>query len=80
MSHSLERLNALRTLNPDKWAKQITVAMGMARGHLDEAADLLGVSLSTLKRWLAEPALATVPRAARGRNRRAHPLPKGRKK
>jgi hypothetical protein len=60
-------LNALRILEPHRWALRVRLAMSESSGHLDPAASELGVSRRTLTRWLRDPLLEDVMRAPAGR-------------
>ena len=60
------RVAALRIADPPAWAGRVRAAMTAHQGRVAHAAAELGVSWRTLMRWLAEPALADVPRHPAG--------------
>lgn len=66
---ALERLKALRTIQPLGFAAEIERAMQAAGGHIPDAAAILKVSERQLYRWFKEEEdlLARIPRAQRGR-------------
>lgn len=61
------KLAALRELLPDTWATEIRNAMVISDGLIPDAALLLGVSVSTLRRWLDEEPCKNIRRAPVGR-------------
>lgn len=63
---ALGALGALRIYDPEAWRLRVRAAMAAHAGRIVDAARELGVSGRTLTRWLAEPALADVPRHAPG--------------
>lgn len=60
----LTPIGATRVSDPEAWERQVRAAMRRARGRTTEAAEALGVSTRTLFRWLAEPPLDDVDKAA----------------
>lgn len=59
-------LSALRIIDKPAWVKKVTQALKTADGHIPDAAEKLDVSVSTMYRWLADPAFANAPRAPWG--------------
>lgn len=60
----LTALGALKIANPKEWERSVRAAMKTAKGRIPDAAVTLGVSPRTLFRWLAEPPLDNVQKAA----------------
>ncbi len=60
----LSPLGALRLVDPEKWSREVRKAMRAAGGRVPDAAETLGVSKRTLFRWLDDPLLEDVQRAA----------------
>lgn len=60
----LTTIGATRVADPPEWEKQVRAAMRRAKGRTADAAADLGVSTRTLFRWLAEPPLDDVTKAA----------------
>lgn len=65
----ISRLGALRIADNARWANEIRSAMRAAAGRVPAAAEALGVSARQLFRFLADDALADIPRAPAGRTR-----------
>ena len=61
-----KQLSALRTIDHKKWVTKVTLALKAADGHIPVAAQALDVSVSTMYRWLADPAFENAPRAPWG--------------
>ena len=59
---------ALRLVDKARWAALVHQAMLDAEGHIPQAAEALGVSVSTMYRWLADPCFRKLrtPRAPQG--------------
>jgi hypothetical protein len=62
----LSPLGALRVVDADKWARAVRKAMREAQGRVPAAAEALGVSTRQLFRWLDDPRLQGIERAAQG--------------
>ncbi len=60
----LTAIGATRVADPEGWEKQVRACMKRAKGRIPEAAAELGVSTRTLFRWLADPPLDDVAKAA----------------
>lgn len=66
---ALEKLKAMRTIQPLAFAAEIERAMSAAHGRIPDAAAILRVSERQLYRWFEQEKdlLARIPRAHRGR-------------
>ena len=62
---TITELGALRIARPDEFKARLKKAMREADGAVEDAAEALGVSARTLKRWLAD--MPDVPRRSEGR-------------
>lgn len=62
----LSPLGALRVVDPEKWSRAVRKAMRDAQGRVPTAAESLGVSPRQLFRWLDDPLLHGIERAAQG--------------
>ncbi len=60
----LTTIGATRVSDPAEWERLVRGAMRRAKGRTADAAADLGVSVRTLFRWLAEPPLTDVAKAA----------------
>jgi hypothetical protein len=66
----IPRIAALRALDPEAWVREVFEAVRDADGRLDGAAEKLGISKSTLQRWIRfDERLADVRRLIPGRGR-----------
>lgn len=66
----LAYLKAMRLVQPEAWVAMVKAAMLEAKGHVTDAAEILGISERQLYRWMKEEKhglLSGVERAPRGR-------------